>query len=242
MTTEPQYQQLRTDGRHPFPSKPSDGPSVPRDRVERFVELIRLLADGREWPAKRLSAELQVTVRTIQRDMQLLEKKGLAARKTGRQGSYRLIQETAWEGPRLSAREVIALLVMAAGDELDKDDSVALEAVHKIISFQPQNMRDRLLEFTDLLRSQPAASRQWLCRQGWLATILEGLAGTRPLKVWLTPLPGQARAVPLEIVPTAFAMRSGQWILRSHRVSPAGGEVTLELAQVAKVEFVAKAE
>lgn len=240
MTTERQHQQLRTDRRHSFPGNRSGGSSAARDRVERFVELIRLLADGREWPAKRLSAELEVTVRTIQRDMQLLEEKGLATRKTGRQGSYRLIQETAWEGPRLSAREVIALLVLAAGDESDTDDSVALEAVLKIISFQPQNVRDRLLEFTNLLSSQPAASRQWLCRQGWLATVLEGLAGTRPLKVWLTPLPGQAPAVPLEIVPTAFAMRSGQWILRSNRVSPAGGEVTLELARVRRVEFEAK--
>jgi predicted DNA-binding transcriptional regulator YafY len=238
MTTEQPHQQIRTDGRHSFPGKSSGELAAPRDRAERFVDMICLLADGGEWPAKRLSAELKVTVRTIHRDMQLLEAKGLATRKCGRHGSYRLAQDTAWERPRLVTKEVIALWILAARDEASAHGGgLALEAVLKIIRNQPENVRRPLLELTDLILSQPAAARTWLCRQAWLATLLEGVVATRPLKVWLEAKPGQRPEPPLEIVPSGLTVHSGHWMLQSHHVSPTGGIVTFELAQLTSAEF-----
>ncbi len=203
--------------------------------------MICLLAEGREWPAKRLSEELQVTVRTVHRDMKLLEAKGLAMRTNGRKGAYRLIQETAWERPQLTLREVITLLILA-GRQADSEPPIepepAFSAVTKLIQFQPSAARQRLEALANLMsRSPNVAAGHWLCSQSWLAVVLEGLIETRPLQLWLREPSGQVAAAPIALVPSSLEFCEGQWLLRSLRVSPEGGMLSLELECVAAAEF-----
>lgn len=237
MTTEQRQQQNRTDGPHVLPTT-SAGPPVRHDPAERLAELFRLLADGQEWSAKRLSERLAVTARTIRRDMQLLKRKGLATQSRGGHGSYRLVLESFCQTPLLNVREVLALLVMAGGHSVADECGQALETVVKIVTLQPQRLREPLVALANLIRSQSADARQWLCRQCWLPVVLEGLLGPRPLKIWLTAASPQDWLMPLEIVPSALALRGTQWTLRAAQVSKVQGEITLDLSHVEKVEFV----
>ena len=231
---ESSQRQLRADGRHSFPGKSS---GAPRDRAERFVELMGLLADGHEWPARQLSEELNVSVRTIHRDMQLLKSKGLAIRKRGKHGSYRLVREPAWERPLLNPRELIALFILAQREAaVTPGADLALEATIKIIGFQPEKVRRPLLALHEVMQRQPEASRHWLCRQSWLPVLLEGIVETRPLLIQLTSSIGSA-SEPMEIMAAAIDNGQELWILQSHHVSPRSGEVSIELAHVASVEF-----
>ncbi len=240
MKTEPRQRQVRTDGCHLPQRKSTRRQSAPRDKAERIADLIFLLADGREWAARELSAKLKVTVRTVHRDMQLLESKGLAWRTTRRYGGNPLLPETTWEQPRLSSAELIGLLIVAAREPSDDVASLAaLATVIKIARLQRKNTRRRLLPIAELIQSQPRESRQWLCCQPWLAILLEGLAESRPVSAWVPDAPGLPQPT-LEVMPHALAVAGGEWVLQAHHVSPPHGEITVELKQVVKIAFASQ--
>lgn len=240
MTTEQRIRKIRSDRAHLPRGKPRSPGAARRDRAERIVALFRLLADGRQWPAKDLSAALQVTVRTIQRDMQLLQAEGLARRQCGRFGGYQLVQVSTRQPPRLTPREMVDLLLLTLSSEPRDGGSRARDTVLRLIAQQPVNFSKPLLRVAHLMRSHDASAAQPWRREEWLGVLLEGLVETRPLKVWIGPSASELPAAPLEIVPCAIELRDDVWILQAHPISTVVAEVVLNLAQVAAVQFASQ--
>ena len=128
--------QIRTDQGHTFPSEPVT-PSQPRqggrERTQRCLEILRMLAAGQEWGARNLSETFEVTQRTIQRDMLLLENAGLVLRTgTPRRVAYRLAKEATFEHPQWTVAEVISLLALLGRmpeDAPDTERAMAFSAI-----------------------------------------------------------------------------------------------------------------
>ena len=239
MTTEQTERQLRADDRHELPGTPASGSSGD-GRAERFARLIFLLADGREWAARSLSTELNVSVRTIRRDMHALERQELVAKRTSgsRRGCFRLLREPAANRPHVTSREMIALLLLAAKEAVREDGSgAAFQAAITVVELLPQGARDALLTFVELVRGQPTGVQQRLFGQPWLPILLEGLADSRPLNLWMLPAAGLPIGPMLEVMPRTIDLVAGRLALRGVPISNSGADV-LDLAQLAAVEFV----
>lgn len=242
MTARHHGKRVRTDASHTLPSQPPGvgrSPRTGRDRLQRFLGIIRLLAGGQEWPAKRLSEAFEVTERTVLRDMKVLEEAGMATRPRPRgPGGYRLAGQLLWEHPQLSLVEAVTLLAVAgraAGSilEPDTEQAIAWAAAVKVTALQPPDARQRLEELAHLLQSQAAAARIWLCSQSWLAVLVEALVNHRALRVSVS---GESVTEPLILVPKVIEAADGRWVLRAYEVG--GTEIpVLDLQQVAQLEF-----
>jgi predicted DNA-binding transcriptional regulator YafY len=227
--------QLRADQGHGFTARPATQRKARpggRERVQRCLEILRLLAAGQEWPAKRLSEVFDVTHRTIQRDMELLENAGLVLR-TNRQRPfrYRLAKEATLEQPRWSVAEVVTLLSLAgrmSDGASDSERAAAFAAVAKLVRLQPAAAREPLDDVVTLVAAQQPHLQARLCGLPWLAQLIEALVDHRALKVWTRDNRGRL-AAPFVLVPSKIGVHSGQWFVSAYKVR--GAElVTLELA------------
>lgn len=243
MATDRTSKQLRADQGHGFPARPGTKRNARQgggERVQRCLEILRLLTAGQEWPARRLSEMFEVTQRTIQRDMELLEHAGLVLR-TNRQRPfrYRLAKEATLEQPRWSLAEVVSLLSLAGrvpDGSSDSDRANAFAAIAKLVRLQPAGAREPLAELVAILSAQPPALQSRLCGLPWLGQLVEALVDHRALRVWVQDALGSASREALVIVPSNAGVQSGQWVVSAYKVR--GSElVTVELASVASVEF-----
>jgi DNA-binding transcriptional ArsR family regulator len=239
MATERRSKQLRADvGHHPLRKpKAIAQPRKPQDRIQRFLKMIRLLAGGQELAARQLSAECDVTERTILRDMKVLEEAGLVIRPGSRHRSgYRLAPQAAWERPQLSLAEVLALLTLAerAAEDDAGDPAIVQQAVLKLIRMQPYDVRIQLESLVLQFEGEDVAPRAWLCRQPWLPLLVQALVHHTPLRVWLKTQSDDPSAAPLVIVPAAIAAHDGAWLLCGYEVS--GSDIMVELEEVAMIE------
>ena len=240
--------QFRADERHALPPRPAAKRRPQpggRERVQRCLEILRLLTAGQQWPATRLSQAFDVSTRTIRRDMELLENAGFVLRTgRGRPVEYRLAREATREQPQWSLGEVVALLSLAGrmSDGVSESErAVAFTAVAKLVGLQPAAAGKPLTELLALLAAQAPAAGARLCGLPWLGRLIEALIDHRALRVRLHGESGPAGSEPLVIVPTAVGLQSGQWVISAYKVH--GSElVTVEPASVASVEFDVQAE
>jgi predicted DNA-binding transcriptional regulator YafY len=243
MAMEQTPKQLRADDGHNFPARPAvkrKSRARGRDRVERCLEILRLLTAGQEWPAKRLSDAFDVTHRTIQRDMELLEQAGLVLR-TCRQRPYRyrLAREATWERPQWSLAEIVALLSLAGRvpeGPSGCDRATAYAAIAKLIRLQPESTRQPLEELVSILAAQQPVLQERLCSLPWLGQLIEALIDHRPLRVRTRDHTHPADGEPPVLVPSAIGVRSGQWVISAYKVH--GSElVSLDVASVTSLAF-----
>lgn len=118
------------------------------DISARLLKLLSLLQTPREWSGTELADRLEVTTRTIRRDVERLRELGYLVEATmGMAGGYRLVAGKALPPLLLDDEEAVAAVVglrAAAGSAVDGIEDASLRALTKLEQVLPSRLRYRV--------------------------------------------------------------------------------------------------
>jgi predicted DNA-binding transcriptional regulator YafY len=118
------------------------------DTPTRLLRLLSLLQTPRDWPGSELAERLQVSPRTIRRDIQRLRDLGYPVQATmGAAGGYRLVAGTAMPPLLLDDEEAIAVAVglrTAANGTVTGIEEASVRALAKLEQVLPSRLRHRV--------------------------------------------------------------------------------------------------
>ncbi len=118
------------------------------DTPARLLNLLSLLQTPREWPGSELAERLEVSPRTIRRDIERLRDLGYPVQATmGAVGGYRLVAGTAMPPLLLDDEEAVAIAVglrAAAGHAIGGIEEASLRALAKLVQVLPSRLRHRV--------------------------------------------------------------------------------------------------
>ncbi|WP_132116822.1 WYL domain-containing protein [Actinocrispum wychmicini] len=118
------------------------------DTTSRLLALLSLLQTPREWPGSELAHRLQVSPRTIRRDMERLRELGYPVEATmGADGGYRLAAGTAMPPLLLDDEEAVAIAVglrTAAKNTVHGIEEASVRAMAKLEQVLPSRLRHRV--------------------------------------------------------------------------------------------------
>ncbi|MFJ2781311.1 MULTISPECIES: helix-turn-helix transcriptional regulator [unclassified Kitasatospora] len=118
------------------------------DTPARLLSLLSLLQTPREWPGSELAERLQVSPRTIRRDIDRLRELGYPVQATmGAVGGYRLVAGTAMPPLLLDDEEAVAIAVglrAAAGHAVAGIEEASVRALGKLLQVLPGRLRQRV--------------------------------------------------------------------------------------------------
>ncbi|GAA2810332.1 MULTISPECIES: helix-turn-helix transcriptional regulator [Kitasatospora] len=118
------------------------------DTPGRLLTLLSLLQTPREWPGSELAERLQVSPRTIRRDIDRLRELGYPVEATrGPEGGYRLTAGAAMPPLLLDDEEAVAIAVglrTAAGHAVEGIEEASVRALAKLIQVLPSRLRHRV--------------------------------------------------------------------------------------------------
>ncbi|MGW2517852.1 helix-turn-helix transcriptional regulator [Streptomyces sp. NPDC001617] len=197
-------------------------------RADRLLSLLLHLQSRGQMTARQLADELEVSVRTVYRDLEALGAAGVPVVASGGPGGgCRLLE--GWRSPLLgiSAEEATALLAVSAGGPLERialGDALA-QARLKLLASLPPSSRDR---------THSAATRFHLDTQAWfkepepvpcLAELVDAVRKDGHLRV--THRRRDGRTVTKAVDPLGLVAKAGVWYLvarsddeiRAHRAS-----------------------
>src|SRR4051794_25965528 len=116
--------------------------------ASRLLDLLSLLQPRRDWPGPELAERLEVSRRTIRRDVDRLRALGYPVESlTGPAGGYRLHAGTAMPPLLLDDDEAIAIAVglrTAAGGSVAGIEGTAVRALVKLEQVLPAHLRRRV--------------------------------------------------------------------------------------------------
>jgi len=130
-------------------------------RVHRLLRIITLIQSGRGWNAERLAAACQTTVRTIYRDLNMLEGAGIPYHFDEIAGCYRIRRDFFLPPMDLTLDEALALMCLAecaADQEQIPFIKPAARAVNKIVSQLPLSLRQAVEDVDAHIEMRLAAS------------------------------------------------------------------------------------
>lgn len=121
---------------------------MPESTSGRLLKLLSLLQERRDWPGADLADRLEVSGRTIRRDVERLRDLGYPVESlTGPAGGYRLAAGTAMPPLLLDDDEAIAIAVglrTAAGSAVAGIEETAVRALVKLEQVLPERLRRRV--------------------------------------------------------------------------------------------------
>src|SRR6478672_8197075 len=127
----------------------------------RLLELLSLLQGRREWPGAELANRLEVSGRTIRRDVERLRELGYPVESlTGPAGGYRLRAGTAMPPLLLDDEEAIAIAVglrTAARASVTGIEETAVRALVKLEQILPARVRRRVAALGSATITLPVA-------------------------------------------------------------------------------------
>ncbi len=189
-------------------------------RADRLLSLLLCLQSRGRMTARQLADELEVSVRTVYRDLDALGAAGVPVVASGGPGGGCRLME-GWRSPLLgiSAEEATALLAVSAGGPLERialGDALA-QARLKLLAALPAAGRDR---------AHAAAARFHIDTQAWfkppelvpcLPELVDAVRQDRPLRV--THAGRDGRTTTRTVDPLGLVAKAGVWYLvaRSHR-------------------------
>src|SRR4051794_41324858 len=119
----------------------------------RLLELLSLLQARRDWRGDELAERLEVSRRTIRRDVERLRELGYPVESlTGPAGGYRLAAGAAMPPLLLDDDEAIAIAVglrTAAGASVAGIEETAVRALVKLEQVLPKHLRRRVRALTE---------------------------------------------------------------------------------------------
>jgi predicted DNA-binding transcriptional regulator YafY len=125
----------------------------------RLLSLLSLLQGRRDWPGDELASRLEVSARTIRRDMERLRQLGYPVESlTGPAGGYRLRAGTAMPPLLLEDDEAIAIAVglrTAARSSVTGIEEAAVRALVKLEQVLPAALRRRVTALGSALSTLP---------------------------------------------------------------------------------------
>ncbi len=118
------------------------------DTPARLLKLLSLLQTPREWPGSELAARLDVSARTIRRDVDRLRELGYPVEATkGAVGGYRLVAGAAMPPLLLDDEEAVAIAVglrAGAGHAIEGVEEASVRALAKLEQVLPSRLRHRV--------------------------------------------------------------------------------------------------
>ncbi|MFB8029906.1 helix-turn-helix transcriptional regulator [Streptomyces sp. NPDC056465] len=118
------------------------------DTPARLLKLLSLLQTPREWPGSELADRLDVTPRTIRRDIDRLRDLGYPVEASrGSIGGYRLVAGSAMPPLLLDDEEAVAIAVglrAGAGHAIEGVDEASVRALAKLEQVLPSRLRHRV--------------------------------------------------------------------------------------------------
>src|SRR5436190_10626008 len=131
------------------------------ETASRLLELLSLLQARRDWPGNELAARLEVSGRTIRRDMERLRQLGYPVESlTGPAGGYRLRAGAAMPPLLLDDDEAIAIAVglrTAARASVAGIEETSVRALVKLEQVLPAHLRRRVSALGSAMIAPPAA-------------------------------------------------------------------------------------
>lgn len=131
------------------------------DTASRMLELLSLLQARRDWPGTELAHRLEVSGRTIRRDMERLRQLGYPVQSlSGPTGGYRLRAGAAMPPLLLDDDEAIAIavgLTTAARASVASIEETALRALVKLEQILPSHLRRRVRALGSMTVTLPVA-------------------------------------------------------------------------------------
>src|SRR6201991_494656 len=127
----------------------------------RLLTLLSLLQGRRDWPGGELCSRLEVSARTIRRDVERLRELGYPVESmTGPAGGYRLRAGTAMPPLLLDEEEAIAIAVglrTAARASVTGIEETSIRALLRLEQVLPQPLRRRVAALGSATIAPPAA-------------------------------------------------------------------------------------
>ncbi|MEU1277389.1 YafY family protein [Streptomyces sp. NPDC005805] len=118
------------------------------DTPARLLNLLSLLQTPREWPGSELAERLEVSARTIRRDIDRLRALGYPVEATkGAVGGYRLVAGAAMPPLLLDDEEAVAIAVglrAGAGHAIEGVEEASVRALAKLEQVLPSRLRHRV--------------------------------------------------------------------------------------------------
>jgi len=176
--------------------------------TERLLSLLSLLQSRRDWPGSLLAERLEVTSRTVRRDIDRLRELGYAITAVkGPDGGYRLAAGSELPPLLFDDEQAVAIAVAlqsisSSGVDLDEAASRALTTVRQVM---PSRLRHRLdsIRFTDA--GQPARVDP---------KVLEAIsAAVRDQRTIRFDYGDDHERMPRRVEPHAVVARKGRWYL-----------------------------
>src|SRR3954469_22914739 len=119
-----------------------------QETSSRLLDLLSLLQARRDWPGPELAERLEVSRRTVRRDVERLRRLGYPVESlTGPAGGYRLLAGSAMPPLLLDDEEAIAIgvgLRTAAGASVAGIEEPAVRALVKLEQVLPAQLRRRV--------------------------------------------------------------------------------------------------
>lgn len=131
-----------------------------RDMPKRMLRLLALLQSRRSWSGAELAERLEVTERTVRRDIDRLRALDYpVVGTTGTAGGYRITSGHSLPPLQFTDGEAIAVaigLVSAAAASIDGIEDSSLQALVKLEQVLPARLRPQLAAFTDTAATVPS--------------------------------------------------------------------------------------
>ncbi|UOE21861.1 YafY family transcriptional regulator [Thermobifida halotolerans] len=174
-----------------------------------MLRLLSLLQTHRYWPGRELAERLEVSERTLRRDVDRLRELGYPVdANRGVAGGYQLRSGTAMPPLLLDDEEAVAIAVglrTAAGGAVEGIEETSVRALAKVVQVMPPRLRNRV----EALRQSTAPAALG--------------AGPTVNAVTLTAIAQTCRDT--ELLRFAYTARDGEWtrrLVEPHRLVPLG--------------------
>jgi predicted DNA-binding transcriptional regulator YafY len=179
----------------------------------RLLDLLSLLQARRDWPGAELAERLDVSGRTVRRDVERLRSLGYPVQSlTGPAGGYRLRAGTAMPPLLLDEEEAIAIAVglrTAARASVTGIEETSIRALVKLEQVLPAHLRRRVAALGSAMVSPPADGPTVDAQH--LTTIAAACRDSECLRFEYSSRDGTATR--REVEPLALVTRGRRWYL-----------------------------
>ena len=196
-------------------------------RADRLLSLLLLLQGRGRQTGRELSAALEVSARTIHRDLEALSAAGVpVVALRGARGGWQLADGWRTQVPTLDDAELRALLMAQPRVIGDRPLAAAAErALSKLIAAMPQSQRERVASMRERLYVDPTGWRGTSEELTMLPVVQDAIARDRQLRITYHTLTHDSRArvvSPLGLVAKAmtwYLVADGEGGVKTFRVS-----------------------
>lgn len=197
-------------------------------RADRLINILILLQSRGKMTAKQLAKELEVSVRTILRDMDALTHAGIpVVSERGKNGGWRLFDHYRSRLSGLTIDEIKSLF-LAPSSELLNDlglEKGAIDARQKLLAAIPGTFRDEAQTIWECIYIDNGSWRQSNAKNHDLQTVQKAIWERRKLRIDYQPINGEQEIRVVE--PLGLVLKGSKWYLvalrngqmRNYRVS-----------------------